>query len=334
MDDTKAYYSRLIPRLVTQTVVPLIQDSASVLADDKVVDVTARLLGIILRNLDTDLQKSTVDAVFNLLVLGSPSSLITEQTDFVAGKFRPLELDAPVEQTSCVTILAHTLAVVERDIPLPVDNTLEFLERIISLAEKPKSPAHRLALLRIIGLLVNKWMTQKSNMDALIPVVDKLLEYFSSAETATTVGGEELRIVFWVVKALLLRGEKYGFDTTSKLIDLLGNPAYGSMASRGFGVLLGEDELLNKENHAMVRMLAKQRVFSQCVPKLVEGFKGTGSGKDIYMFYVETILIRLNRNEVELPHCSLEHPSQCPIISYQARTTTTSPPPSSVLGSS
>lgn len=278
LEDTKAYYNRLIPRLITRTVVPLVQDQSSVLAGDKVVDITARLLGIILRDLDAELQKSTVDAVFDLLVLNKPSGLVSEQAGLVAQNFHPLDQDSPVEQASCITILAHTLAVVKRDVSLPVDDTLSFLQRIISLSERPKSTAHRFALLRIIGLLVNKWMAQKTDVEALTSVVDELLNSLSSADSATAIGGEKLRIVFWIVKALLLRAEKYGFDVTSKLIDLLGNKEYGSMASRGFGVLLGEDELLKKENHAVVRLLAKQRVFSQCVPKLVEGFKCTAPG--------------------------------------------------------
>lgn len=63
------------------------------------------------------------------------------------------------------------------------------------------------------------------------------------------------------------------------------------MAARGFAVLLGEDELLNKQNYAVQRLLSKQKTFFLVVPKLVEVFRGSEQAiKPNYLVALSNIL--------------------------------------------
>jgi DNA repair/transcription protein MET18/MMS19 len=91
--------------------------------------------------------------------------------------------------------------------------------------------------------------------------------------------GGKLQVVFWIAKALLMRGDHYGMEITEKVAQLLGNRTFGPAASRGFAILLGEDEFLTKDNYAIVRPLMKQKVFSFCLPKIVDGFRNAGPGR-------------------------------------------------------
>lgn len=76
-----------------------------------------------------------------------------------------------------------------------------------------------------------------------------------------------------MAKALILKCDKLGDSIVERLVGLLSNESLGSITSRGFEVLLFDDELMNKENFGVVRLLAKQRLFTFCSPKLVGGFK-------------------------------------------------------------
>jgi DNA repair/transcription protein MET18/MMS19 len=139
-----------------------------------------------------------------------------------------------------------------------------------------------MAHLYIVALLANKWIGETADADSLRKTMDGFLESvfasISNPPASDDTTGEKLRVIFWIAKAMVVRGDKYGMDITAKLVELLGNNNYGPMASKGFAVLLGEDEFLNKENYAIIRLLTKQRVFSFCVPKIVDGFKSAGSG--------------------------------------------------------
>lgn len=284
LDDTKAYYNRLIPPLLTNTIIPLVSggDVSAVLADDSVLDVTGRLVRIITRDLDTEKQDMIIVNMFQLFVnYNRPSNVITEKAEIVASKFRPLHKHTSKQAAGCTVVFASVLAAARREISLPVENLSTFLRNIVELAEAPKSPVHRLALLRIIGLVVNKWIKDPADSEQVKKItLDLLASITSSNDTASEEAlGEKLRIVFWIAKALLLRAEKFGMEVTLSLVGLLNHPVIGATASRGFAVLLGEDEFLNKENYAVIRMLYKQRAFAQCVPKVVEGFKAAESSK-------------------------------------------------------
>jgi DNA repair/transcription protein MET18/MMS19 len=287
LEDTKVYYNRLIPPLLTKTIVPLVAGggASAVLADDGVLDVTSRLVRVITRDLDTQHQTMIVSNVFELFVNHSnASNIITEKADTVANNFRPFHKDADTQVAGSTMIFASVLAAVPKDIPLPVNSLLDFLRQTIELAQAPKSPAHRLALLRILGLLVNKWIKEPTDSTQVKELTESLLSSITSSSSPLSeeTRSETLRIVFWFAKALLLRADKFGMDFTLSLVDLLGHPTFGAMAARGFAVLLGEDELLNKDNHAVVRMLYKQRTFATCVPKLVEGFKDADSSTFLF----------------------------------------------------
>lgn len=216
--------------------------------------------------------------MFDLFVSHSKAcDMIAETAELVAERFRPLEKEASPEAAGCTIILTSALAAVPRETPLQVDDLPAFLRRIAELAETPKSPAHRLALLRIIGLVVNKWITSSADVGQVKQISQTLLSSIT-ASPSNDKAIENLRVVFWVAKALLLRAEKLGMEITLSLVSLLALPDLGVPASRGFAVLLGEDEFLNRANHAVVRLLYKQRTFAQCVPRIVEGFKAADSG--------------------------------------------------------
>jgi len=281
------YYNRLIPPLLTKTIVPLVARSdgvSAVLADDSVLDITGRLVRIITRALDAQQQTMIVNNIFELFVNhNNPSNIIAEKADIVASNFRPLHKDSGKQVASSTMIFASVLAAVPRDIPLPVESLMGLLRQTVELAQAPKSPAHRLALLQIIGLVVNKWIKDPTDSAQVKELTESLLSSITSPSShfSEETRGETLRIVFWLAKALLLRADKFGMDLTLSLVDILAHPTFGATAARGFAVLLGEDELLNKDNHAVVRMLYKQRTFATCVPKLVEGFKDADSSTSL-----------------------------------------------------
>lgn len=158
--------------------------------------------------------------------------------------------------------------------------------------------AIRNAILRQIGLLINKFFTTEQTSYAAELLWDKdalLLEALlldGSGGLIEARGGTEnsIRTTFWISKSLVLR-----LAQTEKVLDrllaLLSIPNHGLHCARGFGLLLAPDEALSKENGAQIRLLAKQRVFNFCVPKIAKGFRAADTSlKSNYLIALSGIL--------------------------------------------
>lgn len=66
----------------------------------------------------------------------------------------------------------------------------------------------------------------------------------------------------------------------SQLLGLLGDAELGPAAADGFSLLMAESpDVLHKGCHADVRIMFRQRFFTDNVPKLVQGFHGAGPGE-------------------------------------------------------
>lgn len=105
-----------------------------------------------------------------------------------------------------------------------------------------------------------------------------------------------LEVYLWITKSLVLRTHALGYELTENVIQWCGSNIAGSQAPQGFDILIGGDQLaLNKTTFATTTILYKQRFFSFCLPKLVEGFCSAEKGMlrhtqkiilcDTYSFY-------------------------------------------------
>lgn len=64
-----------------------------------------------------------------------------------------------------------------------------------------------------------------------------------------------------------------------QLFALLSDPALGSQAADGFGVLMSDClDVLNRGCHADVRIMYRQRFFAENSTKLVQGFNSAEQG--------------------------------------------------------
>uniref|UniRef100_A0A8C1M0J4 MMS19 nucleotide excision repair protein n=1 Tax=Cyprinus carpio TaxID=7962 RepID=A0A8C1M0J4_CYPCA len=103
---------------------------------------------------------------------------------------------------------------------------------------------------------------------ALNFVISVELENTSSAQRT-----QAFTLLLWVSKALLLRYHPLSTALTDQLFALLSDPALGSQAADGFGVLMSDClDVLNRGCHADVRIMYRQRFFAENSTKLVQGF--------------------------------------------------------------
>uniref|UniRef100_A0A669PT29 MMS19 nucleotide excision repair protein n=1 Tax=Phasianus colchicus TaxID=9054 RepID=A0A669PT29_PHACC len=104
---------------------------------------------------------------------------------------------------------------------------------------------------------------------------------------------QALILLLWVTKALVLRYHPLSSHLTDKLLGLLSDVELGPIAADGFSLLMAESpDVLHKGCHADVRIMFRQRFFTDNVPKLVEGFHGAGA--DVKANYLKSLSHVLN----------------------------------------
>jgi DNA repair/transcription protein MET18/MMS19 len=79
-----------------------------------------------------------------------------------------------------------------------------------------------------------------------------------------------------LAKALVLRTHAKGYDIVQLLVNLLKDEKWGMDAARAFQAISSEDDLLNKSNHVVIRLLHKQRIFMFVFPQIVSTASSQG----------------------------------------------------------
>lgn len=135
-------------------------------------------------------------------------------------------------------------------------------------------------------MVVNKYLSTSAIDDA----TDALWGSSTGLLTASPLTDNTIRTIFWISKALVLR-LVHTNDVLTHLLSLLPNLDHGLACARGFSLLLAPDEILSKENGATIRLLAKQRIFNICVPRLASDFRTADSRfKPHYLIALSGIL--------------------------------------------
>ncbi len=159
----------------------------------------------------------------------------------------------------------------QSSIPYKERNTTDthaLLEELVRLSMSAESNTIRLAILRQIALITNKFLpAQESRLAS-----DILWRPQSGLLHPENLSESSIRVIFWIARALILR-----LVSTDRLLDsllnLLDHPSHGLASARGFGLLLAPDSVMTKENGVTIRLLVKQKVFNICATKILTLFR-------------------------------------------------------------
>jgi DNA repair/transcription protein MET18/MMS19 len=120
----------------------------------------------------------------------------------------------------------------------------------------------------------------------------------------------------------VLRNHAKGYELLDLFIGLVPNEKWGVGAASAFQVIVGEDDLLNKANHAVIRLLYKQRFFATVFPKIVQNANSLSDdsgkttrfvtdlvGKSNYLIALSNVIANIPK-DILLP----ELPSLLPLL--------------------
>ncbi|KAL9593710.1 MAG: hypothetical protein Q9219_007426, partial [cf. Caloplaca sp. 3 TL-2023] len=257
------YYEKIVVTLVRRTALASIDRGPQVLTEE--LEIIGRLAGRVISALDEGKRQSSASEAYTLYV-GKESLFI------------------PIPYSNCVSEKQRSTMVLSTWIMASVgpaasvfqsigDKNVGFeklLRELTRLAILESRHTTRIYILRQIALFVNRSPFAECLSAAFFILQNPLGA--SQLRTDDASSTDWVPVVFWIAKALLLRLSRTE-EVLAHVLGLLANTIYGSASAQGFGVLLAPDEILSKQHGAVIRLLAKQKVFSICVPSIAGDFK-------------------------------------------------------------
>ncbi|XP_053741808.1 MMS19 nucleotide excision repair protein homolog isoform X1 [Synchiropus splendidus] len=170
---------------------------------------------------------------------------------------------------ACVCSLPRTVAVPQ-------------LERLLSELEEMSCTCSHLfsytSAAKCFAGLVNK-IPQGELLDTLL---ERTMARVSTELDSSSLCGQTqaFTLLIWVAKALLVRYHPLSNALTDKLFSALDDEHLGPLVADGFSMLMSDSyDVLNRNCHADVRIMYRQRFFSENSAKLVKGFNAAPQEK-------------------------------------------------------
>uniref|UniRef100_A0A8C6VD46 MMS19 nucleotide excision repair protein n=1 Tax=Naja naja TaxID=35670 RepID=A0A8C6VD46_NAJNA len=304
------------PSIVKQTVpiflqhLQQIQKENSQTTPDKVLLTEEALSSMVLvisaacMHLSPELAAQSVSKVVPLFLDGELSFLPGNN---YPSPFHPFQ-DGPCLAAAPRRLVALLMAFVcslPRTVAIPQQDRL--LHQLLALSCSCDCPFTATAAAKCFAGLINKY-PEGPHLDQLLEMAIKTLE---QGLNEGSYQHQALTLLLWVSKALLLRYHPLITQLTDKLLQLLGDTILGPAVGDGFALLMADStDVLGKSCHAEVRLMFRQRFFTDCVPQLVQNFHtSTPDVKTNYLKGLSHIL-----NYLPKPVLVTELPTLLPLL--------------------
>ncbi|EMR11678.1 hypothetical protein PNEG_00115 [Pneumocystis murina B123] len=269
--DIGSYINQLLPQLFTRVINACIDSKENIIIDSKIISIISQITNLIVRSSNFQKQKLFIADLINLFINGNSNLLFLSKNTEILKVFKPFDKNSTLYQKKTLPIFISAFAGIQKEL-LPLDLKLVFIKTATDLIlENQLEDEQRIFLFRFISLIYNKY-SDELNSDYCEIFLNEISKF-----SENDISKKKLMIlyIFWVIKALILKTNKYGYVLLDKLINFLDDKHLGEFISYNFGIILDEDELINKENYASLQENLKSNylvIFSyviQYIPKQV-----------------------------------------------------------------
>ncbi|KAI9746131.1 MAG: hypothetical protein M1818_000812 [Claussenomyces sp. TS43310] len=272
--------------------------------DDDMLELIGRIAMLAIRSMSPKEQLWVVPQVFKLFTAIGPQRGTDPKTSgkvkvddcedilFLKGVAKQHAEDVEVPKAMpahmSVSILSmYLLAGLHKEHELPFSPRETCLANAACLIHfSSTSVTARHAMQNYVALLVNKHNAtvpgtsspeQMMPQEYIISTISNILEDDKPAKSVQLQN--KLQLIFTFTMAANLKGDRITSRLLDSLIQSLEHPDLGSRFASHFERLLAPSLIITESNHALIRRLNKQRLFSTCVPRIVQLFKTSANAK-------------------------------------------------------
>ncbi|XP_045924540.1 MMS19 nucleotide excision repair protein homolog [Micropterus dolomieu] len=274
----RCFHDVVIPRLLSLALQAALQGEGSSgrrspLLEEVVLSAMVPVISTSCSRLQPTLAGQTASRAVSLFLEGDVSFL---PDNSFPSQIQLLKKQQGDSWSQMVCLLMGCVCALPRSVEVPkMDTLLSQLEEMSCTCSHPLS--YTSAAKCFAGLLNKR--AQGDSLDNLIQrTIKRVWSELDSASSSTRT--QAFTLMIWVAKALLLRYHPLSTALTDKLFSLLDDADLGPMAADGFSLLMSDStDVLNRGCHADVRIMYRQRFFSENSAKLVQGFNAAPQEK-------------------------------------------------------
>ncbi|KAG8435432.1 hypothetical protein GDO86_013387 [Hymenochirus boettgeri] len=296
------YHQTVLPCLLSLTVQAATQDTGTypcinVLLEEDVLSAMVPVFSAACTHIKSELASTSASQIVRLFLDGDVTFLNENNLTF---KFQPFQVNGPTEQQNrLVALLMAFVCSLPKNVEIP--HLSRLLHHLLSLSLSGCSPFSYSSASKCFAGLINK-CPQGEDLDDILQSAAQKIEVGLADEHIRT---QAITLLVWVTKALLLRYHPLNGQLTDKMIGLLSDQQLGHSVANMFSILVSDSvDILNKACHADIRIMFRQRFFTENVPKLVQGFNSViGDHKPNYLKALSHVLNALPKQVLmpELP---------------------------------
>ncbi|KAM4840379.1 MMS19 nucleotide excision repair protein homolog isoform X2 [Urocitellus parryii] len=255
-----------------------------VLLEEVVLAAMVSVIGTATTHLSPELAAQSVTRIVPLFLDGNTSFL--PENSFPS-RFQPFQ-DGSSGQRRLIALLMAFVCSLPRNVEIPQLNQL--MRELLELSCCHGCPFSSTAAAKCFAGLLNKHPAGQQLDEFLQLAVDTVENGLGSKPSRS----QAFTLLLWVTKALVLRYHPLSSCLTARLMGLLSDPELGPAAADGFSLLMSDcTDVLTRAGHADVRIMFRQRFFTDNVPALVQGFHA--APQDVKPNYLKGLSHVLNR---------------------------------------
>ncbi|XP_062957959.1 MMS19 nucleotide excision repair protein homolog isoform X3 [Cynocephalus volans] len=255
-----------------------------VLLEDEVLAAMVSVIGTATTHLSPELAAQSVTSIVPLFLDGNISFL--PENSFPS-RFQPFQ-DGSLGQRRLIALLMAFVCSLPRNVEIPQLNQL--MRELLEVSCSHICPFSSTAATKCFAGLLNKHPAGQQLDEFLQLAMDKVEAGLDSRPCRS----QAFTLLLWITKALVLRYHPLSSCLTARLMGLLSDPELGPAAADGFSLLMSDcTDVLTRAGHAEVRIMFRQRFFTDNVPALVQGFHA--APRDVKPNYLKGLSHVLNR---------------------------------------
>ncbi|XP_056152581.1 MMS19 nucleotide excision repair protein homolog [Lampris incognitus] len=274
----RCFHEIIIPRLLTLALqAALCEEESSArcspMVEEAVLSAMVPIISTACARLQPTLAGQTASRAVSLFLDGDVSFLSDNSFPSHIRLLKNQEGDSG-KKSQLVCLLMGCVCSLPRSVEVPqIDRLLSELEELSCTCSLPLS---YVSAAKCFAGLVNK-RPQGEALDSLIQrTIKRMCRELDSPSSPLRI--QAFTLMVWVAKALLLRYHPLSAALTEKLFSLFNDPELGSLTADGFSLLMSDhSDVLNRSCHADVRIMYRQRFFTENSAKLVRGFSSAPS---------------------------------------------------------